>query len=237
MKFDRFAGRHSDTEHREVPDHIFDMITENEGKWCADVAWDDLHKGVASGTHWIVETHRHALGALANLPSPATHMLGLELAAIGGWATTRPDPAMKQYIADYLKHLAAMHAGEVREVVGWWTWREGPVPTPETHPALFHAQWARTPAEFKQYNQSGKGKGKGRPYAPTRDEQGYVTKILWVGRGEGFWIREAKVVTLPKLFLAFGSRASAADLYAYYLRCRTYALTRQHAWTKPKPKA
>ena len=106
--------------------------------------------------------------------------------------------------ARFIKELCNRHRGEVREVWGEWSEYDDPLP----------AQFLNTQFEGSMVRVSGRLAMPGNLVAGCRGRRGELQ------------IRHAKVFALADLFLEFGDRFTAAELYEYYQSCRVVATRR-----------
>ena len=63
-----------------------------------------------------------------------------------------------------------------------------------------------------------------------RKQVGDTTILRWPEGSDGPWCLRGGALTLPMLFLRFGSLFSAQEQLFYYLNCPTVIRTRDHSW-------
>ena len=61
-----------------------------------------------------------------------------------------------------------------------------------------------------------------------------TTMVVWDGDGkDGHWHRKGRATTLAELFLAFGEKHTAYEIFFWYLHAEKLCLKRPHSWGSP----
>ena len=174
--------------------------------------------------HFIVDAHRWNVQCQKQLTK------GTALSMTHAVLVSDIPARFQSAIGDHKKEIDDMvrnHEGEVREIDGAWVKHEGIAPTPDSHPALFHCQYALTRHEYLLLQDKGLGKKAFRLADPTQDPERRYNNILAApafggGGGSGFMVRVCRIMSLAEVFWFFGNQYTARELYNYYIHGRRF---------------